>query len=237
MRTNGVRYLLMGGQACVLYGAAEFSRDTDLTVLADAENLRRLQNALAQLDAERIAVPPFAQQYLDLGLAVHFRCRHPQAAGQRIDVMSTMRGVAEFPVLWERRTTIETAGQTIELLSLPDLVQAKKTQRDKDWPMLTRLVEANYQQNWANPTAEHIAFWLKELRTSELLLEVAHRFPDRCQQFVSKRPLLANAVSHDLAALSESLRTEELHERQADREYWRPLRAELERLRHSTRDS
>ena len=30
MRAHRVRALLMGGQACVLYGAAEFSRDTDL---------------------------------------------------------------------------------------------------------------------------------------------------------------------------------------------------------------
>jgi len=29
----------MGGQACVFYGAAEFSRDTDLLILADAANL------------------------------------------------------------------------------------------------------------------------------------------------------------------------------------------------------
>jgi hypothetical protein len=29
MRKNGVRYLLMGGQAGVFYGAAEFSRDVD----------------------------------------------------------------------------------------------------------------------------------------------------------------------------------------------------------------
>jgi hypothetical protein len=28
-----VRALLMGGQACVFYGAAEFSRDTDLAIL------------------------------------------------------------------------------------------------------------------------------------------------------------------------------------------------------------
>ena len=37
-----VRALLMGGQACVFYGAAEFSRDTDLLVLADTTNLQRL---------------------------------------------------------------------------------------------------------------------------------------------------------------------------------------------------
>ena len=29
----------MGGQACVFYGAAEFSRDTDFAILADAANL------------------------------------------------------------------------------------------------------------------------------------------------------------------------------------------------------
>ena len=34
LATRQVRYLLMGGQACVLYGGAEFSRDTDITVLA-----------------------------------------------------------------------------------------------------------------------------------------------------------------------------------------------------------
>jgi hypothetical protein len=35
MQKHRVRALLMGGQACVFYGAAEFSRDTDLAILAD----------------------------------------------------------------------------------------------------------------------------------------------------------------------------------------------------------
>lgn len=39
----------MGGQACVLYGAAEFSRDTDLAILASPANLARLRsNRLGQ---------------------------------------------------------------------------------------------------------------------------------------------------------------------------------------------
>jgi hypothetical protein len=57
MRTQGVHYLLMGGQACVLYGGAEFSRDTDLAVLADPDNLGRLSAALAELQADCIAGP------------------------------------------------------------------------------------------------------------------------------------------------------------------------------------
>ncbi len=57
--SNGVQCLLMGGQACVLYGAAEFSRDTDLALLASPDNLLRLQGSLDALQAECIAVPPF----------------------------------------------------------------------------------------------------------------------------------------------------------------------------------
>ncbi len=52
IRASGTRALLMGGQACVLYGAAEFSRDTDLVVFSDDDNLRRLSAAVAALDAE-----------------------------------------------------------------------------------------------------------------------------------------------------------------------------------------
>ena len=46
-----------GGQACVLYGAAEFSRDTDFAILAERENLEILRRALDDLQAETIAVP------------------------------------------------------------------------------------------------------------------------------------------------------------------------------------
>lgn len=43
MRARRVRALLMGGQACVFYGRAEFSRDADLAILANAANLARLR--------------------------------------------------------------------------------------------------------------------------------------------------------------------------------------------------
>jgi hypothetical protein len=136
IRSNRVRALLMGGQACVFYGAAEFSRDTDLAILASSENLARLDKALTDLDAQVIAVPPFEASYLRKGHAVHFRCNHPDALGMRVDVMTKMRGVDSFPTLWRRRTTISVNDSSIELMSLPDLVRAKKTQRDKDWPMV-----------------------------------------------------------------------------------------------------
>ena len=173
-----MRALLMGGQACVLYGAAEFSRDTDLAILASPANLARLGQAFSDLRAQVIAVPPFEANYLRRGHAVHFRCADPEAAGMRVDVMTRMRGVAPFPTLWRRRTSFELAdGTRLDVMSVSDLVQAKKTQRDKDWPMIRRLVEAHYFRHRERAKAAMVRFWLRELRTPELLAEVAERWP------------------------------------------------------------
>lgn len=232
IRKHQVQALLMGGQACVFYGAAEFSRDTDLAILADAGNLARLQAALDELQAEPIAVPPFDSAHLDAGLAVHFRCHHPEADGMRVDVMSRMRGVAAFPDLWERRTTFELPdGTPCDLLALPDLVQAKKTQRDKDWPMIRRLVEAHHFTHRDAANAGQVAFWLRELRTPSLLVETVARWPAATDDALSIRPLLKHAVESDEQAVAAALEEEERIERARDRDYWLPLKQELERLR------
>jgi hypothetical protein len=234
MRAQRVRALLMGGQACVFYGAAEFSRDTDFAILADAANLARLRKALAELQAEPIAVPPFAIKHLRRGHAIHFRCQHPEALRMRVDVMAKMRGVDSFASLWKRRTTLQIpGGEKCDLLSLSDLVQAKKTQRDKDWPMIRRLVEAHYFQNRTKPKPAQIRFWFQELRTPELLMELARRYPVICRRLARERPLLALVYAGEPVGLEQALLAEEASERQRDREYWLPLKAELEKLRHA----
>lgn len=222
----------MGGQACVLYGAAEFSRDLDLAVDDSPSNLRALSKALEELEAERVAVPPFKGEHLHRGLAIHFRCRRPDVKGLRIDVMAVMRGVDPFTTLWERRTTLDVQGLEVDLLALPDLVQAKKTQRDKDWPMILRLVEAHYFQNRDDPSRKQVEFWLREARTPTVLLEVARSHPDICRTVQVQRPLLSQALERDESALRQALRLEEWRERERDTLYWRPLKKELERLRH-----
>ena len=105
--------------------------------------------------------------------------------------MSRMRGVDSFEKLWKRRTCIQLAsGETCDLLSLPDLVQAKKTQRDKDWPMIRRLLEAHYFQNHVLANVAQKKFWLAEMRTPELLIEIAQQNMQLARRMNSKRPLL-----------------------------------------------
>jgi hypothetical protein len=109
-------------------------------VPADPANLHLLRAALNDLQAVPIAVPDFHAEHLRRGHVIHFRCRREDVSGLRIDLMSSLRGVADLQELWERRTTIKVEGNPVDMLSLPNLVKAKKTQRDKDWPMISRLV-------------------------------------------------------------------------------------------------
>jgi len=219
----------MGGQACVFYGAAEFSRDLDLLVLTDGQSLNQLRAALADLEAAPIAVPELSARELKRGHAVHFRCKRADVAGLRIDLMSTLRGMPEFGELWERRTTIDADGETIDMLALGDLVGAKKTQRNKDWPMIQRLVERSYFGDSA--TAELVDFWLGELRTAELLIEAVRGYPDAAARIARVRQATACAVAGDFDAAAAALEDEEREEKRKDRAYWEPLRNELEQFR------
>ncbi len=122
-------------------------------------------------------------------------------------------------------------GERVDLLSLEDLVDAKKTQRDKDWPMITRLIERSYfTRNDQSPQAL-VEFWFRELRTPELLIELATAYPEIARQLESVRPAITCAVEGEIEKVARAIEDEEREERRKDREYWRPLKLELEQLR------
>ena len=235
-QANGVQALLMGGQACVFYGAAQVSKDVDFVLLAGPENYARLHAALDALQARRIAVPRFDPAVLERGHAVHFRCAAPGAEELRVDVMTRLRDLPDFATLWERRTAFrDETGAEFHLLSVPDLVEAKKTQRSKDWPVIELLVAIHHRENSAVPGTGHIDFWLREARAAELLTELAARFPGETHALLSTRPLLAHAIGGDLDALRAALDAEVRAEQAKDRVYWEPLRRELEAFRREER--
>jgi hypothetical protein len=224
----------MGGQACILYGAAEFSRDLDVAVAVDPGNLDRSRHALGELEAEPVDVPELSADALRRGHACHFRCHAKGLAGFRVDVMSVMRGTDPFDVLWRRRMKLALSGVgTVAVLSLADLVAAKKTQRDKDWPMIRRLVEADVARAKGRARGDRVRFWLRECRTPSLLADLGRTYARFARTL--RRPALRYALSGKFEQAERELRREEDRERERDRKYWAPLRAELERLRHEAR--
>jgi hypothetical protein len=226
----------MGGQACVFYGAAEFSRDLDLLILVDPDNLNRVRAALDDLLAAPIAVPvsqpPLDPALLHRGHAFHFRCQRPDVKGLRIDLMANLRGSPPFGELWQRRTTIEADGEIYHLMARSDLVVAKQTQRDKDWPMVARLVEGTYFAAGDSPSAKDISFLLRELRTPDILIEFVSRFPSAAQEFAPRRLAVQAALSGDIEQVRAALRIEQDEAIRRDRLWWEPLKRELEQFRH-----
>ncbi len=229
-RRHRVKALLMGGQACILYGAAEFTRDVDFAVAVGPRNLDRLRAALDELEAEPVFFPLLSAAVLRRGHACHFRCGATGLHGLRIDVMSKMRGVDSFATLWRRKEQFDLPGVgRVAALSLPDLVKAKKTQRDKDWPMVRRLIEADVARRRSRIPVTRLRFWIEECRSYDLLRELARRHPEVARRV--RRPALRAAIRGDAERTADLLREEEDRERRRDRLYWAPLRSELERWR------
>lgn len=234
-KKHRVKSLLIGGQACIIYGAAEFSRDSDFAVLCDNDNLKRLKCALKALKAEPIYFPALRADYLERGHACHFRCNAKDVLNLRVDVIAKLRGCDPFSKLWERKKTVSiNKGITIDIIGLADLVKSKKTQRDKDWLMLKRLVENDIFLNKKNPSIERVKWWFLQSRNPDFLIALGGKYPGILKESISSRPLLSAIAGQDLSRLDRELREEELAERQKDIKYWAPLKKELEMMRHST---
>ncbi len=227
-----MQYLIIGGQACILYGGAEFSRDIDFSIMPSSESLEKWRKALADLQAEPIFLPSFEQKYLEKGHGCHFRCHHPEAKGLRVDIIGRMQGCDEFPLLWKRRTVFDLPGTgKVNVISLPDLVQSKKTQRDKDWPMIRRLIEVDYLARKSSASQKGFLWWLKECRTPIYLKKIVKDFPNLRHKVV-ERPWLKNILNYTDEEVGTILDEERKGFIIIDREYWDPLRKELERMRH-----
>ncbi|MCG2726136.1 MAG: hypothetical protein L6420_07780 [Elusimicrobia bacterium] len=232
LKEKRVKSLLIGGQACIIYGGSEFSRDSDFVILSEDKNLEKIKEALCILKAEAVYFPKFEKDYLERGHACHFRCKAKIVKDFRVDIMSKLRNCDDFPKLWKRKKIIRIKGVgNINIISLEDLVKSKKTQRDKDWLMITRLVESdiikcNFKENQAK-----ILWWMNESRVTKTLIHLCELYPKCARKAVLKRKLLNFAIKKNEAGIISGLKKEEMVERKKDIKYWMPLKKELESLR------
>ena len=98
--------------------------------------------------------------------------------------------------------------------------------------MIRRLVDASYAVGRDKPFSEDQAlFWLGELRSPPFLSELVARVPELAA--TCARPAVVAALSD--SDIDRELAAEQAVEMAADREYWAPLRRELETLRHAAR--
>ena len=148
-----VRCLLIGGYACVIYGAKTSTVDLDITILTSPENIQKLERSLKDLHAKpSIASIPPDPALLARGHSLHYYCEKDGFEGIRLDILGKLPRLDDFSKIWNRRFEYKLKeGCVIPILSIPDLIQSKKTGRIKDAADISALVNSHFISNRLNP--------------------------------------------------------------------------------------
>ena len=115
-----IRYLLIGGYAVSLHAQPRATKDLDLLVSPDAENVRALYAGLAEFGAPLEGVTP--EDFMEPD--TFFRMGAPPLM---VDILPAIQGV-DFETAWGRRAEIEIdpeSGLKAAVISRSDLIAAK----------------------------------------------------------------------------------------------------------------
>jgi hypothetical protein len=210
----GVEYLLISGQASILYGAATFSEDIDLWVKPTQANLDNLIRSLAACRARVYKLtPPLTVKYLRRGHGFHFTLpARPDPV--YLDIMGHPPRVGSFSASRRRASIMKTGWGVLPVVSIEDLIALKKTRRLYDYDVISNLVQIRLAQS-ERPSRQLLAWGLRESFRAEDRVEFAGRLGRRLTDAEARR-----RVARELPRLQER-----------DIVYWRPILAELRELR------
>jgi hypothetical protein len=244
LEQHEVRWLLISGQATILYGAATFSEDVDLWVQPTSENFERFTAALRESQARYYKLtPPLTVANAVERHGFHFVVPSPEDDQEVfLDVMGVPPRVGSFDDALAASRDIETRWGILHTVGIKDLVELKKTQRPRDYPIISRLALAWLGERAADATEEDVAWVLENLFSLPELVRLCLEHPEQVSRFPVGTPELlvraANCVIKE-GSLEQSLedevddwldrRTAPL--RRADRHFWRTVIDALRDLR------
>ena len=134
-----VRYVIVGGLAVIRHGAVRATKDIDVAVGMDAENLMRIDALLDRWEATNPDGTSLRSRRLPAGGTLALRTRHCL-----VDVLSEQLLPASFDDVLARSDVKRIDGVRAPICSLADLVAMKRaTGRGSDQLDLERLGEAH----------------------------------------------------------------------------------------------
>ena len=123
--THKVEYVVIGGIAVQVYGHVRMTNDVDLIPEPTPQNLKRLADALKELEArvlnpgsEHLAIDA---QMLPRAVLWQLATRHGD-----IDILHDAPGAAPFPRLRQRALQIMLGDRQIPIASRDDLIKMKR---------------------------------------------------------------------------------------------------------------
>lgn len=243
LSARGVEYLLISGQATILYGAATFSEDIDLWINPTVENRDRFLAALRGCKARYYKLTPqVSVENLAHGHGFHFLLPGGDQPDVFLDIMGKPPRVGAFAACVPSARLMETEWGLVRTIGLKALVELKKTQRLEDYPIISKLVLAWFDQPERAETPDDLVwalrniFTLPELRIFFLEHHDAIRLPPRTLNTEIKEfagALLSEGESPEPLErrIGEQMQTRIADLQQADRRYWRNIILELKAFR------
>lgn len=231
---TGVRFLIIGGQAALVYGASQFTRDADFWVEPTRGNLAALKKALHGLGARQRFLPALTLSYLRKGHGVHFVIP-VRDADFYVDILGKPPRVSNFRDAYKAALTISWRGLVLRVLDIPRLVETKKTNRDSDYLSIRLLAEMVFEGARTNPRhrGRNMEWLLRESRTPEHLLAIVRAWKGgRTMALASGRtPAVLAAKGATKSAIKTALFDEMTAYQKANIDYWKPFIRELKSLR------
>ena len=116
---GGIEFVVIGGYAAVLHGSSQSTADLDICTTMDEPNLRKIADALADLN------PRFRYQ----------PGRHMDATTDmgRLDVHGSVPAVGGFHEIMRDAVVMDVGGRAIKVIGIEALIRSKRASgREKD---------------------------------------------------------------------------------------------------------
>jgi hypothetical protein len=131
LRQHGARYLIIGGMAFIYHAKPRFTKDMDVWVDPDPDNVGRANRALAAFGSPALLDPANDGEILQIGVAPN-----------RVDILRRAGGLT-FADAWEQRVESSYGSATASWIGLDDLIRIKsqiESPRHQEDARILRLV-------------------------------------------------------------------------------------------------
>jgi len=139
LHDHNVEFVLVGGFAALVHGSTLVTRDLDISCRFTEENLRRIQQAMADLhpvhrmrpDLPLVLTPEICRSLKNLYLITDIG---------RLDCLGEVKGVGDFAEVLKHSVFVELPFGQCRVLDLATLIRAKQAMnRDHDKIAVTQL--------------------------------------------------------------------------------------------------
>ena len=167
LRRAGIPYMIIGGQAVLLHGVPRMTKDIDITLGVDTQDLDKVVKAIAAIGLE-IIPDPF-ESFVERTFVLP--ARH-QESGIRVDFIFSFIPYERQAI--DRAKPVLLAGEPVMFASAEDVIIHKCfAGRPRDLEDARSIIIKNPDFDQA-----YVRHWLKELETSPERADISRAFED-----------------------------------------------------------